>query len=325
MTQLLPFMSDKTLALLSPFVAYWVLSGIFYYISQCRFPFFEQYKIHTTEEDKAKNQVTVQEVIKSVLVQQVLQTVVGLIVVTAEGEDTTDYTFTPFSVLAQQYQQQCPELFGLSICPSGPSSAYLLAVVSQALAWLIVPFMRFMVALFVLDTIEYFLHRWFHSNAYLYRTFHSVHHRIYCPYAFGALYNNPIEGFVLDSVGAGIAYAVSGLSTRGAIVFFTFSTIKTVDDHCGYNLPFDPLQRIFANNVAYHDIHHQLYGLKMNYSQPFFTHWDRLLGTYISPSEIKQKREEAKREKIAKASGQTTQRSTTAIDSSLKQTSRMRI
>jgi sphinganine C4-monooxygenase len=69
------------------------------------------------------------------------------------------------------------------------------------------------------------------------------------------------------------------MSTRQSMWFFTFSTIKTVDDHCGYAFPWDPLQHITGNNSAYHDIHHQSWGIKTNYSQPFFIFWDRLLGT----------------------------------------------
>ena len=61
--------------------------------------------------------------------------------------------------------------------------------------------------------------------------------------------------------------------------FFVGSNIKTVDDHCGYALPWDPLQHLTGNNAAYHDIHHQSWGIKTNYSQPFFTIWDRMLGT----------------------------------------------
>ena len=63
------------------------------------------------------------------------------------------------------------------------------------------------------------------------------------------------------------------------MLFFTFSTIKTVDDHCGYALPWDPLQHLTKNNAAYHDIHHQSWGIKTNFSQPFFTFWDAALGT----------------------------------------------
>jgi sphinganine C4-monooxygenase len=61
--------------------------------------------------------------------------------------------------------------------------------------------------------------------------------------------------------------------------FFTCSTIKTVDDHCGYAFPWDPLQHVTSNNAAYHDVHHQSWGIKTNFSQPFFTFWDRVLNT----------------------------------------------
>lgn len=63
------------------------------------------------------------------------------------------------------------------------------------------------------------------------------------------------------------------------MVFFVASTLKTVDDHCGYALPWDPLQHISSNNAGYHDIHHQSWGIKTNFSQPFLTFWDRALGT----------------------------------------------
>ena len=124
-------------------------------------------------------------------------------------------------------------------------------------------------------------------------TFHSRHHRLYVPYAFGALYNHPFEGFLLDTLGASIAYKLSFMTARQGMWFFTCSTIKTVDDHCGYALPWDPLQHITSNNAAYHDIHHQSWGIKTNFSQPFFTIWDRLLGTVWKGGSVKQRYEKS--------------------------------
>jgi sphinganine C4-monooxygenase len=83
------------------------------------------------------------------------------------------------------------------------------------------------------------------------------------PYAFGALYNHPVEGLLMDTIGAGLGYKLSRMGTREAMVFFCFSTMKTVDDHCGYSLPWDPLQRMFWNNAGYHDVHHQSWGIKV--------------------------------------------------------------
>lgn len=45
-----------------------------------------------------------------------------------------------------------------------------------------------------MDAWQYVLHRAFHESRFLYRHFHSHHHRLYVPYAFGALYNHPFEG-----------------------------------------------------------------------------------------------------------------------------------
>lgn len=120
-----------------------------------------------------------------------------------------------------------------------------------------------------MDTWQYFLHRLFHTVPFLYRHFHSVHHRLYVPYAFGALYNHPFEGLLLDSLGAVIAHSAAGMTVRQSIVLFGVSTMKTVDDHCGYKIWWDPFQAVFGNNSEYHDLHHQSWGIKKNFSQPF--------------------------------------------------------
>jgi len=153
-----------------------------------------------------------------------------------------------------------------------------------------------------------------HSNKFLYKKLHSVHHRLYVPYAFGALYNHPLEGLILDTIGAALAEYLAGMSVRQAMFLFAFSTCKTVDDHCGYNLPFDPLQMFSANNADYHDIHHQVchcpltirvvaltfryflqaIGIKSNFSQPFFVHWDSMLGTRLTRKQIEERRRKVK-------------------------------
>ncbi len=159
-----------------------------------------------------------------------------------------------------------------------------------------------------------------HVNTWLYKKFHSTHHRLYVPYAFGALYNHPLEGFLLDTCGAGLAEWIAGSSTREAILLFLVSTLKTVDDHCGYRLPWDPLQFLSPNNADYHDIHHQVrltltiifvkipfltltfhrqvIGIKSNFSQPFFIHWDVILGTRMTRKDIEERRTKQKRKAL---------------------------
>ena len=140
---------------------------------------------------------------------------------------------------------------------------------------------QFVVAMLVLDTWQYFMHRYMHHNKFLYRHIHSQHHRLVVLYAFGALYNHPLEGMLLDTIGGALSFLLSGMSPRTSIFFFSFATIKTVDDHCGLWLPGNLFHVFFQNNSAYHDIHHQLYGSKYNFSQPFFVMWDKILGTHM--------------------------------------------
>lgn len=56
------------------------------------------------------------------------------------------------------------------------------------------------------------------------------------------------------------------------------------------SFPWDPLQIVFSNNADYHDIHHQIAGLKKNFSQPYFIHFDHLLGTRMTREEFNQKK-----------------------------------
>ncbi|KAK4707128.1 hypothetical protein R3W88_033267 [Solanum pinnatisectum] len=229
--------SDELLGTILPIVVYWVYSGLY-----CLLGDMENYRLHTKKDEDEKNLVTKKEVVKGVLLQQVVQSIVATVLFTVTGNDgDSEGNQHGFLVLVRQ-------LF---------------------------------VAMVILDTWQYFMHRYMHQNKFLYKHIHSQHHRLVVPYAFGALYNHPLEGLLLDTIGGALAFLFSGMSPRASIFFFSFATIKTVDDHCGLWLPGNLFHIVFKNNSAYHDIHHQLYGSKYNFSQPFFVTWDRILGTYM--------------------------------------------
>lgn len=255
-------MDDTTAALIAPIVVYWALSTLFHLIDQTEL--FASRRIHTPLELRSRNKVSLPKVIRDVIVQQVVQTGVSIFLQRLDAESYSD-----------------PQLTLNKIRYYSPIA--LSDKATRGVAYMLLPAMRFLVAIFILDTWQYWLHRWMHTNKWLYKHFHSHHHRLYVPYAFGALYNHPVEGLALDTIGAGLGYLISGMSTKESIFFYAFSTAKTVDDHCGYLLPFDPLQAFFSNNARYHDIHHQSYGIKKNFSQPYFTFWDKLCGTYMDP------------------------------------------
>ncbi|KAF2298822.1 hypothetical protein GH714_028185 [Hevea brasiliensis] len=205
--------------------------------------YFENYRLHTKQDEDEKNLVSKATVVKGVLLQQSIQAVVAILLFTVTANDS------------QAAIDQQPSLIVLA--------------------------RQFVMAMLVLDTWQYFMHRYMHHNKFLYRHIHSQHHRLVVPYAFGALYNHPLEGLLLDTIGGALSFLFSGMSPRASIFFFSFATIKTVDDHCGLWLPGNLFHMFFKNNTAYHDVHHQLYGSKYNFSQPFFVMWDRILGTYM--------------------------------------------
>lgn len=75
---LLPFMSDKHLSLAAPVLAYWLYSFFFHFLDTAQFSYFEKRRIHDSPEVLARNKVTVTQVIKAVILQHVIQTVLGI-------------------------------------------------------------------------------------------------------------------------------------------------------------------------------------------------------------------------------------------------------
>ncbi|KAK6353212.1 hypothetical protein TWF696_005194 [Orbilia brochopaga] len=294
---LLPFISDPLLSCVAPIIVYWILSMTFHYIDQNEL--LEQFRLHTPEEVLKRNHVSRYEVIRDVVIQQIVQFAVGWVLGYTEPQEMTGaepwhiyrlsqtigwFVTSLFAVLGIDIQALATNTSAYLSFHDSPLTTLLANVdwrwkTAEALYWVGFPLLRLGFAIFILDTWQYFWHRLMHQVPFLYRTLHSRHHRLYVPYAFGALYNHPVEGLILDTLGAGLAFKVSGMSMKGSVFFFGFSAMKTVDDHCGYKLPFDPLQLIFSNNAEYHDIHHQGWGIKHNFSQPFLICWDRWLGT----------------------------------------------
>ena len=40
--------------------------------------------------------------------------------------------------------------------------------------------------------------------------------------------------------------------------------MKSLDDHCGYKLPWDPFQWLGEQDTEFHDVHHQSWGIKVS-------------------------------------------------------------
>lgn len=326
---LLPYLSDFHLSLLLPVAAYWLMSLIFHIISTKNY--FPQHRIHTPAEIKHRNRVSAAEVLRSVVLQQLFQTALGLAIgwLANPGDfyGKEEYDIAVWAGRIRQARQVVPWVLaavgidaktigetlknyagpfssGTGVGAANKSANVTNVVidslffnrdsangfaawemrVAKVVYWILEPALRFSIAVFFSDSWQYFWHRAMHSNKWMYRNMHSYHHQMYVPYAFGAFYNTLAEAFLLDTIGTTLSLALSGLSIRQSMCFGTISVMKGVDDHCGYNLPWDPLQWGNEQNTDFHDVHHQSWGMKSNYSQVYTTFWDHVCNTVCSKS-----------------------------------------
>ncbi|KAJ1335606.1 sphinganine C4-monooxygenase [Microdochium nivale] len=312
------FLPDLYVLTLAPTVSYWIMSTFFHIVDTYDFwPQYRLHTpAEISSRNRVTRSEVLRDVIFQQVLQAVVSIILGL-TDPPQMTGTEEFDIAVWATRVRLAQRALPSMLGFlgfnasaisnNMASSHPLLAGVLAgghypflttslaandgtapvaafatwelFVAKIIYNVLIPGLQFAVATVFLDTWQYFLHRAMHMNKWLYTTLHSRHHRLYVPYAFGALYNHPVEGFLLDTVGAGAAYKLSTMSMRQGMLFFAFSSMKTVDDHCGYALPWDPLQHMSGNNATYHDIHHQSWGIKTNFAQPYFTFWDRILGT----------------------------------------------
>ncbi|KAL8702389.1 MAG: hypothetical protein Q9201_004434 [Fulgogasparrea decipioides] len=159
-------------------------------------------------------------------------------------------------------------------------------LLAKSVYWIIGPLFQYIAAMVLADTFQYFTHRAFHVNKWLYKHIHSMHHDIYVPFAYGAFYNHPLETIPIDGIGFPYCLYLAGLDNRQAAFFGAIWTFKTVVDHCGYDFPYNPCNIVCPNSVLFHDLHHQTWGMKYNFSV-YGAFWDWIMGTRWSPHNSK--------------------------------------
>ncbi|KAK0507607.1 hypothetical protein JMJ35_010130 [Cladonia borealis] len=324
--RLVPWLSDFHLSLVLPVLAYWLMSLIFHLIST--YNLFSKYRLHTPQEFKTRNRVTVGEVLRSIILQQTIQTALGLwlgyVLEAGDYYGKEEYDIAVWARRMRQVGEAIPYMLAVvgidartlghnmqryaqSFSPSASAEKPMAIVnlvmtpyigqrewtggytaweiyAAKTLYWVVEPAARFGIAIMFSDAWQYFWHRAMHSNKWMFRNMHAHHHKIYVPYAFGAFYNTLSEAFLLDTIGTTLSLMLSGLTIRQTMCFSTISVLKGVDDHCGYKLPWDPLQWGNEQNAAFHDIHHQSWGIKSNYSQLYTTFWDHVCDTICNKS-----------------------------------------
>lgn len=203
LSPLVPGLADKYLALVLPILAYWLTSGFFHVIDE--YDLFPQYRLHTPAEVLKRNHVSRYEVLRDVLLQQVVQTIFGVFLGIFEDDIQVGSEQYDVAVWAQRLriaQRYIPSVLALAgldamglsknMAASHPVIAGLLAggavslqqqdavTVNVFLPWellsakfiyhIVVPAFQFALAILIVDTWQYFWHRAMHLNKWLYST-----------------------------------------------------------------------------------------------------------------------------------------------------------
>jgi len=83
--RLIDSVADPILTMAAPVIAYWALSLFFHYLDTSEWKWLEKHRIHDSAEVKAKNLVSRSEVVWAVILQQFIQTGLGLLVLPGES------------------------------------------------------------------------------------------------------------------------------------------------------------------------------------------------------------------------------------------------
>ncbi|KAJ7114905.1 hypothetical protein C8R44DRAFT_880966 [Mycena epipterygia] len=152
--------SDQYVALAAPVIGDWLLALVF------------DTSIHAT----SRNLVSRTSIVWTIIIQHLLQTILELTWM-GNGHTPVINHAEEVSVLSRW--------LGSVHESSGEVQPFLSAVALHLLVGC--THVQVLFGIFAMDTWQYFDHRYLHTNQFLYRHFHSWHHRIYVPYAIGAI------------------------------------------------------------------------------------------------------------------------------------------
>ncbi|XP_004680961.1 PREDICTED: cholesterol 25-hydroxylase [Condylura cristata] len=129
---------------------------------------------------------------------------------------------------------------------------------------------------------EFFVwHVLHHKVPWLYRTFHKIHHQNASSFALATQY---VSFWELFSLGFFDLVNVTLLECHPltVLVFHVVNIWLSVEDHSGYDFPWSTHRLVpfgWYGGVVHHDLHHSRFNCNF---APYFTHWDKVLGTLQS-------------------------------------------
>jgi lathosterol oxidase len=131
------------------------------------------------------------------------------------------------------------------------------------------------------ETFTYWIHRIFHTNRFLYRHLHEIHHKSEDITPFSGFAFHPIDAFG-QAVPTFFSCYFFPIHYDVVLFFSLITTIWAISIHD--NVPALPIKLFMYS--THHTIHHEKgIGKFRNYGK-FTSVWDRLAGTYMDPDKI---------------------------------------
>lgn len=141
------------------------------------------------------------------------------------------------------------------------------------------------------DSIQTLMHYGEHKiNSSVYKYSHKPHHRFTNPRWADAFNGSVPDTFCMILVPLYITANLVHCNVWSYMVFGTMYSSWLTLIHSEYSHPWDPLfRRLGFGTAGDHHVHHTLF--TSNYGH-LFTYWDRMLGTYKSPMDVKKFRKD---------------------------------
>lgn len=138
---LLSFLSDPLLAVLAPVPTYWLVSAFFHLLDCSSAPWLVRRRIHDSAEVATRNRVTRAQVLRAVVVQQVIQTVLAVLWV-SEHPESADHASAMRSIVARL-------LALFTFFGSSDEAAGVLVPLAYLLYWWVIPAAQLLLAMYV--------------------------------------------------------------------------------------------------------------------------------------------------------------------------------
>jgi sterol desaturase/sphingolipid hydroxylase (fatty acid hydroxylase superfamily) len=144
--------------------------------------------------------------------------------------------------------------------------------------------LQVVVILLAVSFFRYWMHRFQHSNAFLWKL-HSYHHRVTDLQAINGLVSKPVD-YALRNVVVFLILGIIGFDAFAILLAVSAANVTSVFSHCGADVKGGFLNYLFVTPEV-HRWHHTVdvpegYGYSCNYGVEF-SFWDCLFGTYYLP------------------------------------------